>query len=988
MVVRFHSGNTDNGNTDSGNQRWRKGSKEDSTKYTSEEEGEKAAATIVGLSFFFDGDGGRREHAIAYPTKRENGTDLVNLLTFTNSIIFIFKQKKRREGLQATQQPQFAPSADSAASTVDKKLESLPSMIGGVWSKERNLQLEATTQFRKLLSIERSPPIEEVIEAGVGPRFVEFLMREDYPQLQVWCIHHVSVTFVYNRLGCWFLRVMMSLSRHPSPSVLIPALRSIGNIFTGDDAQTQKKRREGLQATQQPQFAPSADSAASTVDKKLESLPSMIGGVWSKERNLQLEATTQFRKLLSIERSPPIEEVIEAAVVPRFVEFLMREDYPQLQVWCIHHVSVTFVYNRLGCWFLRVMTSLSRGKPQPTFDQVCLSFLPEFVLMIKEDYVISLISQELVSPGLPALERLIHSTNEEVLTDACWALSYLSDGTNDILRPVLFLDLWSFSMNLLTFTNSIIFIFKQKKRREGLQATQQPQFAPSADSAASTVDKKLESLPSMIGGVWSKERNLQLEATTQFRKLLSIERSPPIEEVIEAGVVPRFVEFLMREDYPQLQVWCIHHVSVTFVYNRLGCWFLRVMMSLSSLNLFMWKAVWALGNVAGDSPRCRDLVLSQGALLPLLSQLNEHAKLSMLRNATWTLSNFCRGKPQPTFDQVCLSFLPEFVLMIKEDYVISLISQELVSPGLPALERLIHSTNEEVLTDACWALSYLSDGTNDKIQYVIEAGVVPRLVELLQHPSPSVLIPALRSIGNIFTGDDAQTQKKRREGLQATQQPQFAPSAESAASTIDKKLESLPSMIGGVWSKERNLQLEATTQFRKLLSIERSPPIEEVIEAGVVPRFVEFLMREDYPQLQVWCIHHVSVTFVYNRLGCWFLRVMTSLSRGKPQPTFDQVCLSFLPEFVLMIKEDYVISLISQELVSPGLPALERLIHSTNEHPSPSVLIPALRSIGNIFTGDDAQTQVYLIFYSFLLIRLSNLENVSFTSGTGSIISF
>lgn len=33
------------------------------------------------------------------------------------------------------------------------------------------------------------------------------------------------------------------------------------------------------------------------------------------------------------------------------------------------------------------------------------------------------------------------------------------------------------------------------------------------------------------------------------------ERSPPIEEVIQSGVVPRFVEFLMREDFPQLQVW-------------------------------------------------------------------------------------------------------------------------------------------------------------------------------------------------------------------------------------------------------------------------------------------------------------------------------------------------------------------------------------------------------------------------------------------------
>lgn len=68
---------------------------------------------------------------------------------------------------------------------------------------------------------------------------------------------------------------------------------------------------------------------------------------------------------------------------------------------------------------------------------------------------------------------------------------------------------------------------------------------------------------------------------------------------------------------------------------------------------FVYQAVWALGNVAGDSPKCRDLVLAHGALIPLLSQLNEHAKLSMLRNATWTLSNFCRGKPQPSFEQVC-----------------------------------------------------------------------------------------------------------------------------------------------------------------------------------------------------------------------------------------------------------------------------------------------------------------------------------------------
>ena len=44
---------------------------------------------------------------------------------------------------------------------------------------------------------------------------------------------------------------------------------------------------------------------------------------------------------------------------------------------------------------------------------------------------------------------------------------------------------------------------------------------------------------------------------------------------------------------------------------------------------------------------------------------------------------------------------------------------------------LVKHSDKEVVSDACWALSYLTDGSVERIQAVIDSGVIPRLVELL-----------------------------------------------------------------------------------------------------------------------------------------------------------------------------------------------------------------------------------------------------------------
>ena len=53
---------------------------------------------------------------------------------------------------------------------------------------------------------------------------------------------------------------------------------------------------------------------------------------------------------------------------------------------------------------------------------------------------------------------------------------------------------------------------------------------------------------------------------------------------------------------------------------------------------------------------------------------------------------------------------------------------------------MLHLGDKDILSDACWAISYLSDGDNDRIDVVVKTGIVPRLVELMSHEELSVMV--------------------------------------------------------------------------------------------------------------------------------------------------------------------------------------------------------------------------------------------------------
>ncbi len=150
-----------------------------------------------------------------------------------------FFQNKRDEQIQAKRN---FPADDSMSDGSEDDREqnrsfNLDELSIKAKSEDPTIRFEAIRSARKLLSIDRNPPIDELIKFNFLPIFVQYLTYDQYPDLQfesAWALTNIASGSSYQTQAVAdanALPYLLRLLHSPQPNVCEQAVWALGNLI-------------------------------------------------------------------------------------------------------------------------------------------------------------------------------------------------------------------------------------------------------------------------------------------------------------------------------------------------------------------------------------------------------------------------------------------------------------------------------------------------------------------------------------------------------------------------------------------------------------------------------------------------------------------------------------------------------------------------------------------------------------------------------------
>jgi importin subunit alpha-6/7 len=194
-----------------------------------------------------------------------------------------------------------------------------------------------------------------------------------------------------------------------------------------------------------------------------------------------------------------------------------------------------------------------------------------------------------------------------------------------------------------------------------------------------------------------------------------------------------------------------------------------------------FEAAWIVALIANKSKAMATCLSEADAIPSLLDCIANTASESLKGHAFWAIGSMAESL---FYDIVKYNAIDAIVQELQKQREIDTLGN--IGKGISALAKIVHmkkvkplevlqplidllahfimSTDKQIVSDVCWALSSISEMNECNVQAVLDAGVAHRLVELLMDESLMVHKHALRTIGNICTGSESQLQVSESHG--------------------------------------------------------------------------------------------------------------------------------------------------------------------------------------------------------------------------------
>mmetsp|Transcript_10555 Transcript_10555/g.30911 ORF Transcript_10555/g.30911 Transcript_10555/m.30911 type:complete len:527 (-) Transcript_10555:120-1700(-) len=241
------------------------------------------------------------------------------------------------------------------------------------------------------------------------------------------------------------------------------------------------------------------------------------------------------------------------------------------------------------------------------------------------------------------------------------------------------------------------------------------------------------------------EQEIIMEATRGIRQLCGNQMK--LIQIVDAEIVPLLIRILDNSGEHGATIiyealWALSNIAFTNYAKNVANWgAIKPLVDLLRHNdaRVQEQSAWCLGNIAGQDQNLREQILNQSGLKSLLINLAHPKNMDHLRQVMFAIANLCKGN--------------------LASHVAS--KANLLGPLVLLLDKPIA---EEIKADILWAISYLTDGDEKEVDFVISIGILSKLIKFLDQDC-EFKQPIVCILGNFVSESDSRIQTVLDSGI-------------------------------------------------------------------------------------------------------------------------------------------------------------------------------------------------------------------------------